>query len=118
MAASSVQNLMSLRAQIKDNFRYISGASEGDIAVVVATHDNLFKALVFATTTSSYWKSCKSHKTEEDALKSMALSLSNEAWQKAKEDGIHITSQVDGSWSKIRLLLLFVLNDMNSQSMR
>jgi len=59
--------------------------------VVIATHDNLFWVIVSATTTSSYWSSGKGHKTEVDALKSMALSLSNEAWQKAKEDGITLS---------------------------
>ena len=107
MASISIETVMSLRAQIQgttvlifipsiltshpDNFRYIHGLAEGDITIVIATHDNLYWAIVTAKNVNQRFRSARGHESEMAALQSMAECVSELAWQKTKENGITLS---------------------------
>ncbi|KAH0370058.1 hypothetical protein KCU65_g2774, partial [Aureobasidium melanogenum] len=81
---------IALRAQIKDNFCYVSDI-ESDPKIAVATHDKLYWVIVDHKDVSEYWFSSRGYKTEEAALRSMAETLSDLAWKKAKKNNITLS---------------------------
>jgi Xaa-Pro aminopeptidase len=106
MASFSADTLMSLRAQINgtvilmnaetlplvltslDNFRYVYGLTEGDIRIAIATHDDLYWAIVTARNRSEYVHAIRGHNTEREALQHVAQYLSDEVWKMAKENNV------------------------------
>ncbi|KAH0146683.1 hypothetical protein KCU67_g12146, partial [Aureobasidium melanogenum] len=72
------------------NFRYISDI-EGDPQIAVATHDKLYWVIVQHEDAPEYWFSSEGHKTEEAALQSMAGTLRDQVWKKAKKNNITLS---------------------------
>ncbi|KAG9562575.1 hypothetical protein KCU71_g7488, partial [Aureobasidium melanogenum] len=90
MTSTLENDRIALRAQMKDNFRYISDI-EGDPKIAVATHDKLYWVIVQHEDAPEYWFSSEGHKTEEAALQSMAGTLRDQVWKKAKKNNITLS---------------------------
>jgi hypothetical protein len=67
---------------------YVYGLTEGDARIAIATHDNLYWAIVTARNIPEYVHAIRGHNTEKEALQHVAQYLSDEVWKKAKENNV------------------------------